>query len=658
MTEQSSDFDDCIALADRCFETAAYEEASRALDAAGSASQCGSTVQLVAIGTRRGQIERRKGNYRKAISLLEQAVAANDNSYNLAHVEIIGELGATYINVDEFGKARSVLAIALATAEKLLDEANSKDGEGLLLALSAKAQACRAIGNLGLAKYHIATTTPVRRKPMLREAIDDLEKRVSWAEGIQLLLDDKFQMRRLLGSRDIREKYQFLASVWRILGLGRLTLCYTALGEHEQALQYGRAAVESASQSTDPVTRGVIRFYYGFALLAAGLPDRALRQWEYSTDSDLCSSVIALCQEPSEEHCRYLRKMRKLKVRFDRHDGVGYTALDYAVLADHANCISIVTRGIRDELDSLYPDAEAEADRQVAIKVAEAHRRKQYREILQLTFRTILAIPSVPERSESRILELRLQYAHELSTDLRKRELFDKFRFISYSTFESMGSLPDPNNTDDMATLHQNIRSAADKPEAQLTAHPYVVFFSYEWRGRKVGQVDKPDDDHNTQYNRMLDAIEKLLRKGNKASGAAGLSRDEVFIWLDVASIDQNNRDPGAQDRGVSALPLVITLCNTMISLVDDSYFSRAWCAVEALLMQSLLSYGHHKHLEHHVRRDGSGERFAEGSLSPSRRLEQLQDVATNDVKYGVTKPEDRTSIRFLARQAKLLQKI
>lgn len=118
----------------------------------------------------------------------------------------------------------------------------------------------------------------------------------------------------------------------------------------------------------------------------------------------------------------------------------------------------------------------------------------------------------------------------------------------------------------------------------------------------------------------------------------------------DVASIDQINQEPGAQDRGVSALPLVIALCNTMISLVDDTYFARAWCAVEVLVMQSLLSYGHHRHLEH--------QRLAgtvQGRLVPSDRLAEVRDVAVNDMKYLLTKPEDRASIRFLARQSELL---
>nr|OQO17018.1 hypothetical protein B0A51_16819 [Rachicladosporium sp. CCFEE 5018] len=645
MTEHPQTFDHFVALADRYFETAAWEEASRALDAADAATRIISKEQLIALDTRRGHIERRKGNYQQAVRLLVQALAANTEGQNLTHVDITCELGNIYMKID-FIKARDLLLEALQGAEQLSKQADLHDD--LDLSISAKVQACRAVGKLGMTKYHIATTAPVRRHPLLEEAIDDLERRVQLAESLQ------HQLERY-GDRG---KHAFRANVMRIFGLGRLALCYTALHQHEQALQYVRAAAESASRSTDPLVRGLIRFYHGYALLAAGLPDQALLQWEYSTDSDLCSPVIALCKEPSEEHCRWLRRMRSLRSRFDRHDEVGYTALDYAVLADDPKCTAIVTRGLRDEMDSRFPDEEAEADRQVAIKLAEAHRRKQYRDIFQLAFRPILAKTSSSFDSDARLYDLRVQYTIELKTDLRKRELFDKFRSIPYSAFRSLGRLPKPSNVDDMAGLREHLRAEVHRTEGQLPAWPYIVFFSYEWRGRRVGRLNEPDDNDHTQYNRMVDAVELLLGNKDKTTRTRKLTRDRVFIWLDVASIDQNNQVPGAQGRGVSALPLVVTLCNTMISLVDDSYFSRAWCAVEALLMQSLVSYGHHAHLEHHAPQLGTDKQQARGTLIPSRRLKQLQDVATNGSKYAVTKLEDRASIRFLARQAKLLEKL
>nr|OQO17498.1 hypothetical protein B0A51_16533 [Rachicladosporium sp. CCFEE 5018] len=645
MTERPQTFDDYIALADRYRTTAAWEEASRALDGAASSRRIKSKQQFIALNTRRGHIEWRKGNYQNAVALLIKALAVNGNVHNLTHVEIVGELGNIHIKID-FLKAHEMLVEALRGAEQLLKEAELQNDHDLCM--NARLQACRSIGNLGITKYHIATTDPVRSQSLLEEAIDHLGKRVQWAEDLQHQLEHHAD----LGGRCSS------VGALRTFGLGRLALCYVALQQPERALQHVQAAVQSASQSTEPLIRGLTRFYHGYTLLAAGLPDQALREWELSSEADLCSPVIALCKEPTEEHCRWLRTMRSLKARFDRYDEVGYTALDYAVLAGHGDCISIVTRGIRDELDALYPDDEAKADTQLAIKVAESHRRKQYREMLQLTLRPVLANPPSVLPWASPLLGLRLQYAHTLRTDLRKRESFDKFKIISYAAFKSLGSLPRPLNAVDMAALQRHIRE--ESAVSFFPTYPHIVFFSYEWRGRRTGRPSEPDDDSRTQYTRMIDAIELLLLGGPEVTGPTirTLAEKDVYIWLDVASIDQNNQDPGAQNRGISALPLMISLCNTMISLVDDSYFSRAWCAVEALLMQSLLSYGHHNHLEHRPAQTVPSEQSPPGTLVPLRRLEQLQDVATNDLKYGISKPEDRASIRFLARQAKLLEKI
>jgi len=38
----------------------------------------------------------------------------------------------------------------------------------------------------------------------------------------------------------------------------------------------------------------------------------------------------------------------------------------------------------------------------------------------------------------------------------------------------------------------------------------------------------------------------------------------------------------------------MITQCDAVISLVDSDYFTRAWCCVEAMMIQSLVRYGIH----------------------------------------------------------------
>lgn len=393
-------------------------------------------------------------------------------------------------------------------------------GPGLPVAVEA--QACRAIGDLGLVKFHIATTAPVRRKPLLDEAIDNLEERVAKAEALQ---------ENITQHGDVGH-YRFAASIWRSLGLGHLTLCYTALGEHAQALQYGRAAVESATPSPDPVIRGISRFYYGHALLAAGEHEEARRQWDFSAKPDLCTSVIALCREPSDEHCRWLRTMRDLKIRFDRHDQHGYTALDYAVLAKHDNCSAIILRGLRDQMDRLHPEEEAEVDRQVNIRKVEAERRKQYRDIFQLTFRPLLAKKMPGTSSDSCLIELRNKYTNALKMDLDKREVFDNFKYISYAAFKSLGKLPKPNSTEDMEYLREHAKPGAAHEPENAARSPYVVFFSYEWRGKTSVPYGERDDSKGSQYKGMIDAIQLLLVSPPELTDTTNLSEDRIFMWL------------------------------------------------------------------------------------------------------------------------------
>ena len=51
---------------------------------------------------------------------------------------------------------------------------------------------------------------------------------------------------------------------------------------------------------------------------------------------------------------------------------------------------------------------------------------------------------------------------------------------------------------------------------------------------------------------------------------------------------------------GVSALPMIVAQCDSLISLVDDKYYSRAWCCVEVMIVQTLIkSYGIHQWYEH-----------------------------------------------------------
>lgn len=89
-----------------------------------------------------------------------------------------------------------------------------------------------------------------------------------------------------------------------------------------------------------------------------------------------------------------------------------------------------------------------------------------------------------------------------------------------------------------------------------------------------------------------------------------------------------------------------------MISLVDEEYYERAWCAVEVISMRELInSYGIHEWWEH-VLHSPKTNRLS-GSL---RRGRLDRDIDLGNLRLTKEK-EDRPRIDFLIRQSKLLGK-
>lgn len=106
---------------------------------------------------------------------------------------------------------------------------------------------------------------------------------------------------------------------------------------------------------------------------------------------------------------------------------------------------------------------------------------------------------------------------------------------------------------------------------------------------------------------------------------------------------------------GVTALPLLLAQCNTVISLVDtDDYYERAWCALETLMIQTLQrSYGRHRWYEY-ASAPPSGEGCS-GSNQWTLRAGPLDlDITAADKRLTIE--NDRSSIVFLERQTQLLK--
>ncbi|KAI0134048.1 hypothetical protein BJ170DRAFT_183062 [Xylariales sp. AK1849] len=141
----------------------------------------------------------------------------------------------------------------------------------------------------------------------------------------------------------------------------------------------------------------------------------------------------------------------------------------------------------------------------------------------------------------------------------------------------------------------------------------------------------------------MLSAVESLLEKHPE------VRPQNLGIWVDYSCVNQD--DPLS---GVQALPMMIMQCDAMISLVDEDYYSRAWCSVEVMLMQTIKkTYGLYLWYEQVAtsrRQEATGLRhnyvLREGNID-------LQLVLAEK---HLSLETDRQKIYFLERQIKLLR--
>lgn len=97
--------------------------------------------------------------------------------------------------------------------------------------------------------------------------------------------------------------------------------------------------------------------------------------------------------------------------------------------------------------------------------------------------------------------------------------------------------------------------------------------------------------------------------------------------------------------KGINALPMILAQCNAVISLIDEGYYTRAWCSLEVLMVQTLKkSYGLHLWYEH-VSTGGDDE----WDLRPGS-----MDLRVTMADKKVTMEADRAKVMFLERQVAL----
>ncbi|KAK4100419.1 hypothetical protein N658DRAFT_473327 [Parathielavia hyrcaniae] len=559
-----------------------------------------------------GWVERLGGRYEIALGVLREASQGRPNLF------IAGEIGTVYRQLGRLGEAREAFAAQL----------------GLATVLGLDGPLCRARCNLGIVEYQLArrrwNAAEAEVDCMVAVAMDHLEKGIQIAEKIQA----EEAMRRGHGPTT-RERE---ARGWRALAYGQMTLCYCLWADVktpdeeemlEKAADAGRNAVASARAMLSSALP-MARFCYGHVLLRQGHRELALHQFNdaaWPWPEWTVSPVMVMCKEPSDEHREYLAEMIEAGADVNGVDFDGYTALDHAVFSGDAECEAMVLGGLRKQLDLFDID--------LAARRTEAHLRKGYREMLQEKLRPILY-----RRNEDPdcMKKLRRVYAETLAADPDKSRFFDRLRFIRYTDFKQFGRLP--RSSDGL------VRSYEDGDDLDV-----LVFFSYRWLNQDKS-LNTPDDANHAQYRRMLNAAELYLQQNTP------VDETKLCIWMDFACIDQDN--PGT---GVSALPIIITQCDAVISLVDDTYYNRAWCCVEAMMIaqlrravqsqSNLHAWYEHRAVATDSETNQSGKDDSEGwTLQEAPKWAKLSlDMKGKKLTYE----HDRPKVMFLERQSRLL---
>jgi hypothetical protein len=285
--------------------------------------------------------------------------------------------------------------------------------------------------------------------------------------------------------------------------LNRLSLCYTAQRKTKEAVEAAKESQSIKILPEDPTVVAISHFFYGRALLHDGQRSAAL---SHLNPPQACTPAIALCKEPSEENRQYLKELVEARVEMSRIDEYGYSALDYTVFGQDLEMEAFVIKGLRSTIKQ-------DADGKIAQIRTEARLRKGYRELFQDKMRPILLGGGVHA-----LQKLRLEYASTLAAmdQSRGTTRFDTFKYLRYPDFLRAGRLP--RHSDGFTKdLQSELRAGL--------AAEFIIFVSYRWINT-INRSSLPDDEENSQYKRMVVAVNKLLDLNPQ------LHRDKIGIWL------------------------------------------------------------------------------------------------------------------------------
>jgi tetratricopeptide (TPR) repeat protein len=427
-----------------------------------------------------GHTYRMLGRYDLASETLEDAL--REMPLNQQRVESTGELAVVYRHMNRLEDAKRACEDEYNTAKHL----------------NLEREICRAVGNLGMVNYQLFL--PTKDMALLNLAMSQLTERVERARRLKEAAITQ------LSDPDSKAQLTEYASQREAIALARLSLCFTEKGDIDQAISVALEALNVTYTQEDSTKIAFSRFFYGRALLLGGRAEEALAQFN---PPNTCTPAIALCKEPSDEHREYIREMIEAGANLELRDEQGYSALDCAVYSGDTATQKVIEEGLRLKFTR-------EAEEKLEQQRYEAILRKGYRELFQDKLRPVLLRAGGGPSFE----QLRHVYADTLAKENGKRRIFDGLKFVRYTDFLRCGKLPRSSD----GFTHQ-ITSGPDGNSAA----EFIIFFSYRWIAKDPGSQsvgDSPDDIHNTQYRRMIRALDEFLKLH------PNVDREKLCIWI------------------------------------------------------------------------------------------------------------------------------
>lgn len=196
-------------------------------------------------------------------------------------------------------------------------------------------------------------------------------------------------------------------------------------------------------------------------------------------------------------------------------DEQGYSALDWAVFVNDAQAESILVQGLRTQFRAQFGGTDEDAKERVRVLQEAAHLRKGYRELFQEKLRPVLM-----ERGPNCLQRLRQAYAEALDKDPDKERMFDRLKYVSCEEFRTWGRLR--RSCGGLTRPYSPEVMWEDEKERE---GKYIIFFSYRWINKDPG-MRSPDDEHNTQYKRMSDAVRLFLERHPEVAS------ERLCIWM------------------------------------------------------------------------------------------------------------------------------